>query len=109
MEFHVSWKTVSTTCYKNDNWERLGSRPPTLTKLEVLFSHIPGLKVVAPSNASDAKSLLMTSIKEKHPVIFFEHRWLHDIKGKIENKKEVKIGKAKNYKKRQRFNNCFIL
>ena len=76
-----------------------GQGPQHSQSLEVLFSHIPGLKVVAPSNASDAKSLLMTSIKEKHPVIFFEHRWLHDIKGKIENKKKVKIGKAKVIKK----------
>lgn len=76
-----------------------GQGPQHSQSLEVLFSHIPGLKVVAPSNASDAKALLITSIKENHPVIFFEHRWLHDIKGKVENKKKVEIGKAKIIKK----------
>ena len=45
--------------------------------LEVLFSHVPGLKVVYPSNPYDAKGLLCEAIKDPNPVIFFEHKLLY--------------------------------
>ncbi|MDR1032231.1 MAG: alpha-ketoacid dehydrogenase subunit beta [Holosporales bacterium] len=41
------------------------------------FAHVPGLKVVMPSTAYDAKGLLISSIEDPNPVIFVEHRWLH--------------------------------
>ncbi len=43
-----------------------------------LFAQIPGLKVVLPSSASEAKGLLLSSIQDPNPVIFIEHRWLYD-------------------------------
>ena len=46
--------------------------------LESWFAHIPGLKVVMPSNAFDAKGLLISSVEDNNPVIFIEHRWLHN-------------------------------
>jgi len=46
--------------------------------LESWFAHIPGLKVVMPSNAYDAKGLLISSVEDNNPVIFIEHRWLHN-------------------------------
>ena len=67
--------------------------------LETLFSHIPGLKVVSPSNPSDAKGLLISAIKDNNPVIFFEHRWLHNTFGFVQNNQtKVEIGKAKKIK-----------
>ncbi|MEI7527731.1 MAG: transketolase C-terminal domain-containing protein [Elusimicrobiota bacterium] len=45
---------------------------------QALFAHIPGLKVVMPATAYDAKGLLVSSIEDDGPVIFIEHRWLHD-------------------------------
>jgi pyruvate dehydrogenase E1 component beta subunit len=44
--------------------------------LHSMFMHVPGLKVVAPSNAYDAKGLLISSIRDNNPVIFMEHRLL---------------------------------
>ena len=64
------------------------------------FSHIPGLKVVSPY-AYDAKGLLTSSIKDNHPVIFFEHRWLHNIKKVPRKLFTVPIGKAKVLQKEE--------
>lgn len=49
--------------------------------LENWFVHIPGLKVVAPSNPYDAKGLLLASLDDPNPVIFVEHKLLYKTPG----------------------------
>lgn len=63
--------------------------------LEVLLAHIPGLKVVMPSNPYDAKGLLKSSILDDNPVIFIEHKMLYNEKGLIpEQEYFVPLGQA---------------
>jgi pyruvate/2-oxoglutarate/acetoin dehydrogenase E1 component len=60
-----------------------GQGPTHSQSLQAWFAHIPGLKVVMPTTAEDAKGLLLASIFDPDPVIFLEHRWLHNMKGEV--------------------------
>lgn len=63
--------------------------------LESILAHIPGLKVVMPSNPADAKGLLTSSIRDDNPVMFLEHKALYSIKGDCpEGEYVVPLGKA---------------
>jgi pyruvate dehydrogenase E1 component beta subunit len=62
---------------------------------ESWYAHIPGLKVVAPATAADAKGLLKSSIRDDDPVIFLEGEMLYNLKGEVpEGEHVVPIGKA---------------
>ena len=61
---------------------------------EALFAHVPGLKVVAPSTAYDAKGLLIASIADDNPVIYLENKKIQPTKGEVpEGLYEVPLGK----------------
>ena len=60
-----------------------GQGPTHSQSLHSWFDHIPGLKVVMPATAADAKGLLMSSIFDGNPVVFLEHRWLHAQEGNV--------------------------
>jgi pyruvate dehydrogenase E1 component beta subunit len=51
--------------------------------LESIYAHIPGLKVVMPSNPRDAKGLLKTAIRDNNPIIFIESEMMYGEKGEI--------------------------
>ena len=64
--------------------------------LQALFAHVPGLKVVMPATAYDAKGLLVSSIEDDGPVIFLEHRWLHSMVDYVPKKLyRVPLGKCR--------------
>lgn len=63
--------------------------------LEALLVHIPGLKVVYPSTPADALGLLIASIRDENPVMFFEHQMLYQVKGDVPDTFEpIPLGKA---------------
>lgn len=73
-----------------------GQGPTHSQNLQSWFAHIPGLKVVMPTFAQDAKRLLLASIFDPNPVLFLEHRWLHNTLGSVNNNFEtMRLGKAK--------------
>jgi pyruvate dehydrogenase E1 component beta subunit len=61
-----------------------------------IFTHIPGLKVVVPSNPFDAKGLLIQAIRDDDPVIFLENKMLYDEEGEVPDRSyTVPFGEAR--------------
>jgi pyruvate dehydrogenase E1 component beta subunit len=64
--------------------------------LDALVAHIPGIKVVAPATAADAKGLLKAAIRDDHPVVFLEHKLLYNSRDEVPDGEHlVEIGKAR--------------
>lgn len=62
---------------------RIGMGPQHSQSLESWFMHIPGLRVVIPSNAYDAKGLMKTALREPNPVVFIENVKLYSAKAEV--------------------------
>jgi len=72
-----------------------GQGPTHSQSLQAWFMHVPGLKVVMPTFAHDAKGLLLSAIFDDNPVLFLEHRWLHNQEGEVANDgSRIPLGKA---------------
>jgi len=48
-----------------------------------IFTHVPGIKVVVPSNPYDAKGLMIQAIRDNDPVVFYEHKAMYDDEGEV--------------------------
>jgi pyruvate dehydrogenase E1 component beta subunit len=61
------------------------------------YAHVPGLKVIAPSTAADAKGLLKAAIRDPNPVVFLENEILYGVTGQVPKLDDwvLPIGKAK--------------
>jgi len=63
--------------------------------IQAMFAHIPGLKVVMPSTAYDAKGLMIEAIRDPNPVVFIDDRWLYGCEDVVpEEVYGVEIGKG---------------
>lgn len=72
-----------------------GQGPTHSQNLQAWFAHVPGLKVVMPTTAYEAKGLLLSSIFDPNPVIFLEHRWLHNATAEVPTTNyKLPLGKA---------------
>jgi pyruvate dehydrogenase E1 component beta subunit len=72
-----------------------GNGPTHTQNLQSIFHQVPGLKVVSPTTPKDAKGLLLSSVFDPDPVVFIEHRWLHQQVGPVDGDEAyIPIGKA---------------
>jgi pyruvate/2-oxoglutarate/acetoin dehydrogenase E1 component len=63
--------------------------------LQAMFAHVPGLKVVMPATAYDAKGLLISAVEDGNPVMYIDDRWLYEDTSEVpEQIYKVPIGKA---------------
>lgn len=73
----------------------LSAGPQHSQCLEAWLAHVPGLKVVCPSNPQDVYSLLRAAIADPDPVVFVEHKGMYANKGPVDTTVEARIGQAR--------------
>lgn len=76
-------------------------------RLETFFAMIPGLRVVCPSNAHDAKGLLIKASRGNYPVLFLEHRWIHEITSDVPDQ-TYEVGFEPKIVRRGQENCCLV-
>lgn len=74
---------------------RMGMGPQHSQSLEAWLMHIPGLKVVLPSNAGDAYGLLRSALRDDNPIVFIENARLYGRRGNVEIGASIPFGKAR--------------
>jgi pyruvate/2-oxoglutarate/acetoin dehydrogenase E1 component len=75
----------------------IGAAAQHSQSLEAWLTHVPGLKVVYPSNARDAYGLLLSSIDDQNPVVFIENKVLYAMQNDVDENelKPIPLGKAR--------------
>lgn len=74
---HYRWNHAVDVTIRMPTGAGVGAGPFHSQSTESWFFHVPGLKIVYPAFPSDAKGLLMASIDDPNPVLFFEHKKLY--------------------------------
>ena len=96
-KIHYRWGQHADVVIRMPSGGGVGAGPFHSQSNEAWFTHVPGLKVVYPSSAYDAKGLLIAAINDPNPIMFFEHKALYrsvtdDVPAEYY---EVEIGKAR--------------
>ncbi|HXB06784.1 MAG TPA: dehydrogenase E1 component subunit alpha/beta [Puia sp.] len=96
-KIHYRWGQAADVVIRMPTGAGVGAGPFHSQSNEAWFTHVPGLKVVYPSNPFDAKGLLIAAINDPNPVLYFEHKALYrSISGPVpEDYYTVEIGKAR--------------
>ena len=76
-KIHYRWGAAVPMVIRGPSGAGVHGGPFHSQSNEMWFAHVPGLKVVAPSTAHDAKGLIKASIRDNNPVIFYEHKYLY--------------------------------
>ena len=93
---HYRWAQAADVVVRMPTGAGVGAGPFHSQSTEAWFFHVPGLKIVYPSNPYDAKGLLCASINDPNPIMFFEHKALYrSIEAEIpDDYYTIEIGKA---------------
>jgi 2-oxoisovalerate dehydrogenase E1 component beta subunit len=96
---HYRWGAPAPLVVRGPSGGNVHGGPFHSQNPEMWFVHAPGLKVVCPATAYDAKGLIKAAIRDNNPVVFFEHKYLYRrIKDEVPGPEDdyiVPIGKAK--------------
>jgi len=97
-KIHYRWGQNADVVIRMPTGGGVGAGPFHSQSNEAWFVHTPGLKVVYPATPIDAKGLLIASINDPNPVLFFEHKALYrSVSGPVpEEYYEIEIGKARH-------------
>ncbi|MCS7053947.1 MAG: thiamine pyrophosphate-dependent enzyme, partial [Ignavibacterium sp.] len=96
-KIHYRWGQNADVVIRMPTGAGVSAGPFHSQSNEAWFFHTPGLKIVYPSNSYDAKGLLLSSIEDPNPVMFFEHKALYRSVGEIipDDYYTIPIGKGK--------------
>ena len=95
-KMHYRWGQNADVVVRMPTGGGVGAGPFHSQSNEAWFTHVPGLKVVYPSNPTDAKGLLIAALAEPNPILYFEHKALYrSIEEAIpDDMYQIEIGKA---------------
>jgi 2-oxoisovalerate dehydrogenase E1 component beta subunit len=95
-KMHYRWGPAAPMVIRGPSGAGVHGGPYHSQSNEMWFVHTPGLKVVMPASAHDAKGLIKAAIRDDNPVIFYEHKFLYRrIKEEVpEGDYVIPIGKA---------------
>src|SRR5438876_136063 len=74
---HYRWGAPAPLVIRGPSGGNVHGGPFHSQNPEMWFVHAPGLKVVCPAGAYDAKGLIKAAIRDNNPVLFFEHKYLY--------------------------------
>jgi 2-oxoisovalerate dehydrogenase E1 component len=96
-KIHYRWGQAADVVIRMPTGAGVGAGPFHSQSNEAWFMHVPGLKIVYPSNPYDAKGLLTAAINDPNPVLYFEHKALYrSISGPVpEEYYSLEIGKGR--------------
>jgi 2-oxoisovalerate dehydrogenase E1 component len=97
-KIHYRWGQNADVVIRMPTGGGVGAGPFHSQSNEAWFTKTPGLKIVYPSTPFDAKGLLIASINDPNPVLYFEHKALYrSVSGEVpEEYYEIEIGKARH-------------
>ena len=95
-KIHYRWGQNADVVVRMPTGAGVGAGPFHSQSNEAWFTHVPGLKVVYPSNPADAKGLMIAALADPNPVLYFEHKAMYrSIEGDVPDAYyQVPIGKA---------------
>lgn len=95
-KIHYRWRVPVPMVIRLPTGGYIHGGPYHSASTEAWFAHVPGLKIVAPSGAADAKGLMKSAVRDSNPVLFYEFKYLYRrIKGEVpDGDTLVPIGKG---------------